>query len=214
MRDEDIPVFFIPANYQNGVSVFGNSVDLPNLVQAVLFGSIPWVLVYLGLPSLGVPVSGSGAVSPCIFFSAALTFAGLHGINGATLLEYLKAVAEYSRKRRTAYYNPRIKTEAVPSLLQADGGRNLLPREKLMEFYKKAMETYNARQAEAAVRAQATGEADSTSMYFNDDAGYVDKPVEYMTRKEYRQYRCAKRRAARTEGKAERKRRKESRKKH
>lgn len=212
MRDEDIPVFFIPENYQNGVSMFGLSFDLPNLVQAVMLGVIPWIAVYLILPGIGVHITGTKAVSPCVFFSAILAYTGLHGINGGTLPEFIKAVLGFRRNRRIAYYNPRIKTEAVPSLLQDDPGRNLLPREKIVEFYKKAVASYNARQAKSAVKAQETGHEDQTAMYFNDDAGYVAKPVEYMTRREYREYRRSKRRVARAEAREERKRRKGSRK--
>ncbi len=157
------------------------------ITQGVILAVLPWAVFLLGFPELGIHVSWNAGSSVCIFLSVIFGYLGLNGINGYSLTQFLKSFCYFSSHRRICYYNPRIKTEACPAVMQKEA-EQLLPREKLERIWKKYQGAAAEKNRENAVKAQDEYISDRTGLYFSDDIGIVDKPLEYMTRKEYRQY--------------------------
>lgn len=212
MNNEIPKGFYIPPNYKNGISVFGKTYPASLITQGSALVIAPWIIVFLVFPNIGLNIGWSVGSVICIFMSVIFGYLGLNGINGYSLLQFMKSYGYFRTHRRICYYNPRIKTEARPSSMQNEA-EQILPREKLEKIWKNYQNTIAEKNRNAAVRAQNEFIDDRENLYFADDIGIVEKPVEYMTGKEYRKYQKELRKKARDERRAaksaERERRKE-----
>ena len=146
------------------------------------------------------------------FASAILGYLGVAGINGYTFTQFIKSIIRYRKKKRVCYYNPRIKTEASP-YNQESLAEQMLPREKLEMFYKKVKSGYDAKQRENALDEEKYILSDRENMFFEEDSGVIDKPVEYMDNKEYKAYRKNLKQEERKKRKAEKKKLREEKRK-
>lgn len=200
--------FFLPKNFQNGISIGTHSYPASFLVQGVVFALLPVAAAYWILPAFGMVLSVSDSIGTVLMFSTLFGYAGIHGVKGGTFLQFLKAVFRFYRSRRTAYYNPRVRIE-VAEEKKAAGKEQELPREKLKKFLSGFHRT--------SVHRAASDPADTLSeaaepgeLFFEEDIGIVKTPVEYMNPKEYRIYRKNLKKEERRKTKEERRRRKEA----
>lgn len=181
-KDEDKAYpFIIPANYHNQFHFMSRPYEYKFVIQTAVLAVLATFLMWFGLIGIMNTVT---TLSVIIFVDALIIMFSMNGIQGDTFIGFLTKVIRYRKRRRVAYYNPRVKKEADPSLNME---HELLPREKLMnlyEAYKKTFDEKHQKSAEAAV----SDELDQDTLFFQDDIGVVDKPYEYMTRKERRSY--------------------------
>ena len=88
--------------------------------------------------------------------------------------------------RRSAYYNPRVKTEATCTLNLEHKAEFLSP-EYFQEQYKRIVKARKQKHVDAF--SQATSEEEQNNvLFFKEDVGKVDKPYEYMSSGERRAY--------------------------
>ena len=181
-KDEDKAYpFIIPANYHNQFHFMNRPYEYKFVLQTGILTISATLLMWFGLIKVFSTVT---ALSVIIFADALIIIFSMNGIQGDTFIGFLLKVLRYKKRRRVAYYNPRVKKEADPGFTKE---HELLPREKLMNLYniyKKNFDEKHQRNAEAAVSDELKHEV----LFFQDDIGIVDKPYEYMTRKERRDY--------------------------
>lgn len=179
--------FYIPPNFKTGINILGKTFSVTSLTEGLVLALLPIVIVFYILPQAGVEVSWKTGSTIVTFASVILGYIGIKGINGYSLTQFIKSILRYRKNKRICYYNPRIKTEASP-YNTANVAEQMLPKEKLEQFYKAAKKKYDAKQRKIAVEEQKDILTDRRNMFFIDDAGVVDTPVEYMDNKEYKEY--------------------------
>ena len=205
LSDEDVyRVCYIPGDYKNGTHILVRTYTLPWLIQGIILGLLPAALNYIILPSAGINIPFEVKTILSIVFGFILASIGINGINdespGSFLLTYLR----FRKNKRTTYYNPRVKKEMKPSLEEVRSANEMLPRDKAIIFYKRYKEEYDKKQREKVMQEQTRiGSSDISRMYFLDDEGIIDKPVEFMTDAEYKRYQKTKAKARRRKAEAQ-----------
>ncbi len=171
---------YIPPDYKNRINLFIKSYPLSNVIQGLIVGLIPLVIIWYILPWF-INLSGSKKFSLSIFFCVIFMFIGCEGINGGTLLDYFVELFKFLKNRRTAYYNPRIKVESKQQIFGDTSSRDMLPFEKMQEMYSQWQVKNREKHQQNVVNNK---NESSDELYFEDDIGVVDTPWEYMTKKE------------------------------
>lgn len=196
----DRNIFYIPPNYENQISFMSFSFKRNNFIEGIVLAAIPAVglikliHVYGGFLKIPYPLELLSILS-----IVGLLIVGLEGINGTTFLGFLRELVLYLRSRRIAYYNPRVKKEALPSYYKND--TELLPKEKLQIMYKQFKDNRDRKHQEQVTALNEEMVANAEGLFFQDDIGIVDKPYEYMTSSERRKYRKEQKRKAKEERK-------------
>ena len=206
MSERDVREFYIPPNFQSGVSIFGKTFEIANLAEGAILALLPIVVIFVLLPNFGVTIPWKTSSTIVTFASVILGYLGIAGINGYTITQFIKSMLRYRKNKRICYYNPRVKSEAAPYSLE-NIAEQMLPKEKLAEFYKNAKSVYEEKQRKTALAEQSYLIEDRKNMYFTDDIGVVDTPVEYMDKKEYKAYKKKKKQEARQKKREKRKKR-------
>lgn len=186
MNKDEPKVVFIPTNYKTGNSFLGYEIKTSNVFQGVLLALIPIIICYVILPKF-IEIKFMDTLSIVTFFSAGLGYLGVIGINGQTLGEYIQDWLTFRKNKRKTYYNPRIKKEAIFFLDEQKQDKEMLPRDKIIAFYNKYKAHSDLKNRELAHELEKEFEQ-SEELYFEDDSGFVMKPIEYMTAKERKQY--------------------------
>lgn len=205
MKDENPAVIFIPDNYKTGATFLGFEIKLFNVFQAIILASIPVIIDYLVIPSyFNISLTNSYLLSVTIFFSASFGYLGLIGVNDMTLGEFVYNYITYKKRQRKTYYNPRIKKEIL-TIFDEEETREELPREKIIALYNTYKEKFDEKNREAALKMEQNSLSEDEIVFFEDDYGVVDKPVEYMNPKEYKLYMKAQRKQRKQEEKQRKK---------
>lgn len=173
MEQQENRPLYIPPNFKEGTSVMGFMVRPLYAIQAV-----PWVLLMalvffllLRSWSLTAKIVGFAVTSiPVIFLC-------IVGLNGDSVYRFIRNAVHSNRTRRICLYNPRIKTEIKP-LAMVPLNEQMQPGDRILAFIEKMKKEKEDKQEEV----------DLTNLYFQDDEGIVEKPIEYMTPKERRAY--------------------------
>lgn len=204
MHEEDAyDVVPIPPNYQGTIILFGMAFAKWNLIEAfilavIIFFSVLAILMRHTETDLSTMIGWSAvpAVSAGVL--------ALRGINGDDLLSFLRHIIMWQRKRRVAYYNPRVKTEAFPAIGDHErSDKETLPREKIIALYSGYREKLGVTGRErSSENTDILETSDIKDMYFEDDIGIIDKPAEYMTKAERRAFERMIRRRKKQEARA------------
>lgn len=200
--------FYIPPNFANGLSIFGRTYPFSRVRWAVIFGFLPVMIFYYVLPECGISFKGTARLTLVLSLCFVMVLFGLSGINDSDAGQFIRDVIRWRRNRRTAYYNPRIKTEIRPAVFSGTAGAGeILPRERIeqmMEQFKSRMDENDRRHAQLNM-AVVTG-FDNSTMYFEDDAA-VSGMTEEKSRRESRRLRKIRKAEERERKKAERRKR-------
>ena len=179
---------YIPVNFETGITILGKSYPVGNTIQGAVFLVFPYVFFFLILKKyLGINLSWNTAFALSTVIGVPCGMGGLSGIYGATFLQWVSMWFNFMRHRRSAYYNPRVKTEARCTL-NLEHKTEFLSPEYFQEQIKKIMEKRKQQHVDAFAQEMAE-EEDAGVLYFAEDAGKVDKPYEYMSGRERRAYR-------------------------
>ena len=196
----------IPENYATGINVLGFNFKTRNAIEGIMLALIfaaVGALVFFQFDFIDIGTK----IGFIISFGAIGLVLGLIGINDEPISVFVGNKLAFRRRKRTAFYNPRIKSEAIPYVFEYRDAKDRLPKEKIIAFYRKYKADIEKREQERMLEFQATNTFDETSMFFKDDEGIVDKPVEYMNSSEYKSYmkkvRKKEKEARRAEKKAE-----------
>jgi len=187
VENEHYDVKYIPDNVEVGVNIMGGNFVFRNFIEAVILGAIGLlasVLLFMLLPFLGTGIK--------IFFGLLITFVlaflGLMGVNDEPLSIYYKNKMAVRRKKRTAYYYPRIYKEYVPYILEQsekDEKKEEKKQKGLLNFFEKNDRKKRKIKAEKNAMYQTTDYFQAESLYFADDEkNGIKKPKSYMSETE------------------------------
>lgn len=188
----------IPKNFAAGDTFLGYEVKWLNAIQAIVLGSIP-LLVSYGIISKYFYTDGVTQFSITLMITIGFAGFGYFGIDNITPFEYIYNIMNFRKRKRKTFYNPRVKTEYKSIFVEQTEGNQLLPKEKIMELYKKYIDKRNLADQQNA-RALFEDDYDST-LYFEDDFAVLDKPEEYMTKKELKEKRKQQAKASKMQSK-------------
>ena len=186
-QDEARQQHFIPENYSTGINLIGMNFHFRNVIEggvlAIVFGALGY-LVFSQMNFIDVGTR----IGLIISVAAIGLVLGVIGLNDEPLSDYMANRLRWRKNRRSAFYNPHIKGESIPYIYEYESEMQALPREKIMAFYRKYKEELEKKERERMLEFQKTNTFDETSMFFEDDEGYLEKPVEYMNPSEYKAY--------------------------
>lgn len=198
-------VIFIPNNYKAGLNVLGFEIKIFTVVQAVALAAIPFIFTYLIIPQFyNLNVYNKYIFGITMFFAAGLGYLGFVGIGGMTLGEFVVNFVNFKKRQRVAYYNPRVKREIL-SIFAEEEVREELPRDKIIAMYSQYKEKMDAKNRETMAKSIEEINNVEDNVFFEDDFGFVSKPLEYMTQKEYKQYQKQQAKAAKQAKKEQKK---------
>ena len=164
MHDEQYVTRHIPENFESGINAFGMSFRARFIVEGGLLGLLFGGISYFYLVSVNAFDIGT-RIGISIALDALFMILGLKGINDEPISEFLMHLVAFSKGKNTAYYNPRIKTEAKP--LAVDD-MSELPKEKLLSL---AVKVKDELKEKAQLRAQNRTENEKPDeiIVFEDD---------------------------------------------
>lgn len=172
----------IPENFASDGTFLGYEIKFLNIAQAIVLGSIPFIFVYGFINKYFY--TGTTTLVFTAMFALGLAYLGFFGINHETPLELLLKYLEFRKNARKTYYNPRVKTEAKSIFEERNEEAEVLPREKIMKIYNELLEKRNLSDQKIAHELEEK-EYDG-EIFFEEDFTIVDKPLEYMDKKERR----------------------------
>lgn len=133
--DEQYKERFIPPNFENGVNIFGLNFKAVFLIEGGVLGVISFFLFFFAIKDLfGITDFGQTA-GISIAFASVIAFFGIKGINDEPLTTFLFNLMLFAKGRRTAFYNPRVKEEAVSYTKEReelDPSAEAIPRERIL----------------------------------------------------------------------------------
>lgn len=173
----------IPKNFQAGINLFGGSYEFGNIIQGIIMAGLGVFIIFGGCKFLHINASIESRIGFALALGGTLGYLGLAGIEGETLIGLIKNIILFEKNKRTAYYNPRIKKEACTCVFERED--EILPRDKILMMYDKYKQEINKKDQDKALMSQFSLN-ENEDMFFNDDEGFVDKPLEYMSKKEYK----------------------------
>ncbi len=169
MSKEELNVFIIPPNFTDGIVIAGKDISLRCFLQALITAAIPTAIVFI----LYEPGSLITRVSVCISVFLPVFVFSAAGIWGNGVLDFLIIMLRFFRKKRRCFYNPRIKQENQPVSPLSRSGR-VIATSRISDLLRKT----SGRNAE---------HTDET-LFFAEDAGICETPVEYMNLIQYLRY--------------------------
>lgn len=207
MAEQEKPtVRYIPENYTIGINIAGMHFSTRKFFEGIGLGIILAILSFFTIRQAQFIDSGT-MIGFVISFGLMGLVLGIIGINDEPVSIFLSNWFRYRRKRRSAFYNPHIKTRdediKVPYVYIYEDEKESLPKEKLNAFLRKYKSELEKKEMQKMVEFQKTNTYDETTMFFKDDEGYFEKPVEYMNESEYKKYQKKLRKIARRKKKEE-----------
>ena len=185
--DEARKQCYIPNNYSTGINLLGFTFKTRNLLEGVVLGAIIGGLALLVIRQIKIIDIGT-TIGLVISFALIGFIVGVAGINDEPISVFVKNKFDFSKKVRTAFFNPHTKDDTVPYFYEYQKEKDSLPREKIVAFYRKYKANIELAEQQRMEEFQKTNTFDETTMFFLDDEGRLDKPVEYMNQKEYKNY--------------------------
>jgi len=164
--------FHIPRNFKVGIKILNEVYPWANFFQGAILASVPALLWIYFHPSW----SYTTVIIYFMFACGGLFFLGLNGINNDTFFGYFLTWFKFRKHRRLTNYNPRVKAEIKPFY---ESKKQNSAVEKLKEIYEKYKQQLDLKQHEANFNVDK-----NARVYFEDDEGYLEKPIEYMSDKE------------------------------
>ena len=141
-KDYKRRIYYLPSNYKKGISILGQVYPVPNVIQAVLMVGIHSLLFHF------FHFGWEWQINAIVYLLILIVFGslGLYGIDGEDFISFLKRWLRFHRRRRTAYYNPRIKMEAVMPQYDDSVSGALLPKERINRIYEEYRNNMDERQ--------------------------------------------------------------------
>ena len=188
-KEEELIFRRIPDNFENGINFAGFSFKPIFLVEGIVLGVVCFGLTLFIISLFGKDAINSTSIGIALVPTLGALFLGIKGINDEPITTFLGNVSKFNKSRRIAYYNPRIRTDEksiCESESQSDTG--VLSKDSIIAVFSKVKKSITERNIEKIEGENEKDNFDNKHMFFEDDIGIIDKPVEYMTSKEYRKY--------------------------
>ena len=131
--DENYSGRHIPPNYDNGINLLGLHFKPLFLIEGIVFGVSGGVLTYLLLVKVFLVNDTWQAIGYCILIGGAFLALGITGLNGEPLTTFLINFLRFIKRRRTDYYNPKVKVASQELFTETEE----LPRDKFLSLIEK-----------------------------------------------------------------------------
>lgn len=109
-KNQEPVTVYIPDNFSEGTSVMGFAFKLTWIVQCVPAVALFAVLIFV----VGAALSFKAKIILAVVTCAPPVTLSATGINGDSLFGFIAHVVKFRRSRHICFYNPRLKSEAVP----------------------------------------------------------------------------------------------------
>lgn len=144
--DEEYNVKHIPPNFENGINFLGLSFKPIYLIEGAVCG----ILAFLGFFFLFRKFFGMSDIGQTagisLVFAGILTFLGIRGVNDEPISTCLYNLITFVKNKRTAFYNPRVKKEAVSfeeERVNTDPAAEAIPRERILALINNLKEKHS-----------------------------------------------------------------------
>lgn len=207
--EEKVRINYIPPNFDDDFSVGNFSFDIRYLAETAVLAVIGLLVAHLIVSLLANTIfelDMSSAVITYIICLIAFGGIGMKGIAGDPVYVFLFNLIKFQKKKRIAFYNPRVKTEKKFVLIEDEQNEveTNIVREKVLGMVESVKTSLTDKSLEKIEQMEREQEESYSNLFFEDDIGVVEKPTEYLTSAE-------KKAAAKAEREAERERQKENR---
>lgn len=176
----------IPMNYKGGIPLLGFSIKIRNLLEGIVIAVV--LVVATAILMIVIPFGKTTTkIEIVVMFGGLGLLIGVKGINDEPIFEWFKNLMSFRQKRRTAFYNPKAR-KAIPYAQEYEEKIKNQPKEKIVSIYNKVKGKIDKDEQEKLLEFQKTNNFDIQRMYFKDDEGTIDKPIEYMDASERKAY--------------------------
>ncbi len=177
-REEYLDTFDVPQNTEYDLNILNYTFTYRSLIEGGVLALLSGAIMLAILTIVKLKLTYSFAL---VVFVALLGFAlGVIGINGDSISNYLLNALKFARRRRVAYYNPRVKKE-IKFFADTKEDDYVVPRERLEALYRSFISKKDVEEAQINLTNE---DFDSSLMYFEDDIDAVGKPEEMLSKKE------------------------------
>lgn len=133
--DEEYKVRFIPPNFENGINILGLNFSAVFLIEGGILGIAAFLGAFLLLRNgFGITDIGRG-IGYSLALGGIVAFVGVRGLNDEPISTFTINLIKFAKNKRTTYYNPRVKEEAVSyadEQAQKDPSAEVIPRERIL----------------------------------------------------------------------------------
>jgi len=164
MKDEQYETRHIPANFESGITIIGMSFSIRFLIEGAILGMAGGFATYLYLASVKIGDKAT-LIGVSLAIGALLLVFGLKGINDEPISLFIINLLKFSKGKQTAYYNPRVKTEAKAPISDENEPSSLDRISTAIENIKEKIKENSAKRAESRTESETLDEI----IIFEDD---------------------------------------------
>lgn len=186
-QDEQYDMKFIPENFETGINLFGMNFAVRNFIEGIIFGTIGIVIFYI---ITGLFFSKWGTrVGVTIALGLGLMVLCIRGINDEPITVFISNMLKQKRNRIFSYRDPDAKILVKPYVTTLADKNDKAPQEQLLGVFNKLKKRASAKRSEQEMIFQSQNYYNADQIYFRDEGMTgKSKPVEYMTKKELKEY--------------------------
>jgi len=199
-KEEALDQLPVPKNVEESVNILGLSFSMRRVVEGAIITAVLTGATYLILSNINMKATYKATIYLIVVISG--MFTGIYGINGDSVMNYIKNVMLFSGSKKITYYNPHIKTKARYFTDTTSEDDSIILKERLETLYRQYMNKVDKTNATYNL---APREFDPETMFFEDDIENEGKPEVLMSKRELRKLNRERKKQARKAQKAERK---------
>lgn len=186
-KDEQYEVKFIPDNFETGLNLLGMNFDVRKFIEGTIFGVIGLIIFYI---IGGFFFKNWGTrVGVTLAFGLGLMIIGIRGINDEPVTVFISNMIKQKKNRIFSYRDPDAKVLVKPYAQTLAEKNDKLPQEQILSVFDKFKKKMSAKRSEQEMIFQSQNYFNADQIYFRDEGMTgKSKPVEYMTKKELKEY--------------------------
>lgn len=177
--EDEIDILPVPQNCEFDINLGRAVFKWRNATEGVILGALLGGIIFI----LSIKL-GSGGLRQWAYVAVGVVagfIVGNKGVRDETISMYVLNALTFFKRRRTTFYNPRIKREMKFFIDENKEDDYVIPRERIESLYYKYI---NKRDVENAHNNLQDSEFNKEYMYFEDDIDYLGKPLELMSKRE------------------------------
>ena len=176
----------IPMNYKGGIPLLGFSIKIRNLLEGIVIAVV--LVIATAILMITIPFGKTTTkIGIVVMFGGLGLLIGVKGINDEPIFEWFKNLMTFRKKRRTTFCYPNAR-KAIPYTQEYEEKVKSQLKEKIVSIYNKVKGKIDKDEQEKMQEFQKTNNFDIQKMYFKEDEGNIDKPIEYMNSSERKAY--------------------------
>ena len=186
-KEQSYIVRYIPYNYSTGINVAGYNFRIRQFVEGIALGVTLAVITYLVMHQFDAIPNGTkvGTVIMVAFFGFIV---GVYGINDEPITEFVSNMMKFKRNKRAAYYDPIIRDESLPYVIERKDRYDKSVTAKVAKAYESYKNYVERKDIENLKEFQRLNTFEHNTLYFGADEGKKEKPLEYYNYFELKKY--------------------------